>query len=102
MSTAMPSAGPPRDMGLIGLTGCGDRKHAPTSVPPEMLITGHRPPPTTSKYQRHGPSFHGSPVDPSTRSDERSWDRTGPSPWGIRARISVGLMPRTVTLWRSM
>ena len=58
-------------------TTCGDRKHAPTSVPPEMLITGQRPPPTTSKYQRHGASFHGSPVDARTRSDDRSCARTG-------------------------
>ena len=62
-STAMPSDGPPSEHGVIGCTTCGDRKHAPTSVPPEMLITGHRPPPTTSKYHRHGASFHGSPVD---------------------------------------
>src|SRR2546423_2614372 len=71
-STAMPSEGPPSDMGLMASTGCGERKQAPTSVPPEMLITGQRPPPTTSKYQRHGSSFHGSPVDPSARSDDRS------------------------------
>src|SRR4051812_43075226 len=101
-STAMPSAGPPNDMGLMGSTGWGDRKQAPTSVPPEMLMTGHRPPPTTSKYQRHGPSFQGSPVEPNTRSDDRSCDRTGSSPWGIRARINVGLIPRTVTPRRSM
>ena len=63
-----PSAGPPSDIGLIGSTGCGDRKHAPTSVPPEMLITGQRFWPTTSKYQRHGSSFQGSPVEPRMRS----------------------------------
>ena len=71
-------------------------------MPPEMLMTGQRPPPTTSKYQRHGPSFHGSPVDPRMRSDDRSWDRTASSPWGINARTSVGLIPSTVTRWRSM
>src|SRR5438309_5418730 len=79
-STARPSDGPPNDMGLMSSTGWGDRKQAPTSVPPEMLMTGHRPPPTTSKYQRHGPSFHGSPVEPRTRNDERSWLFTGSSP----------------------
>ena len=35
-------------------------------------MTGQRPAPTTSKNQRQGPSFHGSPVEASTRSDERS------------------------------
>src|SRR5205823_3579755 len=96
-----PRAGPPNDMGLMGWTGWGERKQAPTSVPPEMLITGHRAPPTTSKYHRHGPSFHGSPVDPSTRKEDRSWLRTGSSPCGISARTRVGLMPSTVTRWRS-
>src|SRR5439155_14276969 len=100
-STAIPSDGPPNDMGLMGWTGWGDKKQAPTSVPPEMLITGQRPAPTTSKYHRHGPSFQGSPVEPSTRSEDRSWLPTGSSPWGIRARTSVGLMPSTVTRWRS-
>ena len=100
-STAIPRAGPPSDMGLMGCTGWGDRKHAPTSVPPEMLITGQRPPPTTSKYQRQGPSFHGSPVEPRIRRADRSWARTGASPWGMRARTRVGLMPSTVTPWRS-
>src|SRR3954466_10276846 len=79
-STAMPRAGPPSDMGLMGSSGCGERKQAPTSVPPEMLMTGQRPPPTTSKYHRQGASFHGSPVDASTRSDDRSCAFTGPSP----------------------
>src|SRR4051812_9217965 len=95
----MPSDGTPTDVGLIGRSGWGDRKQAPTSVPPEMLMTGHLAPPTTSKYQRHGASFHGSPVDPRTRKVERSWACTGASPCGIRLRTSVGLMPRWVTPW---
>src|SRR5579862_8484066 len=72
-STAMPSEGPPRVMGLSGSTGWGERKHAPTSVPPEMLMTGHRRPPITSKYHHQGSRFQGSPVDPSTRNELRSW-----------------------------
>ena len=39
--------------------------------------------------------FHGSPVDPSTRSDERSCAATGSSPWRISARITVGAIPST-------
>ena len=35
-------------------------------------MIGQRPPPTFSKYQRQGSGFHGSPVEPRTRSDERS------------------------------
>ena len=59
-------------------------------------MTGQRPPPTTSKYQRHGASFHGSPVDASMRSDDRSCARTGSSPCAISARTSVGDTPRIV------
>src|SRR3954451_1843050 len=97
----MPSAGPPNEHGDNGCTTCGDRKHAPTSVPPEMLMTGHRPSPTTLKYQVQGASFHGSPVEASTRNDDRSYARTGPSPWAINARTRVGDTPSTLTRWRS-
>ncbi len=64
-------------------------------------MTGHRPSPTTSKYHRHGSSFHGSPVDARMRSDDRSCARTGASPCAISARISVGDTPSTLTRWRS-
>ena len=48
MSIAMPSAGPPSEQALIGSDGTGERKHAPTSVPPEKLMIGTREPPTSS------------------------------------------------------
>jgi hypothetical protein len=51
-SIAMPSAGPPSEHSLIGMAGVGERKHAATSVPPEQLMIGVRPPPTRSKSQR--------------------------------------------------
>ena len=51
-SIAIPSAGPPSEHGLIGIAGVGERKHAPTSVPPEQLMIGQRPPPTCSCSQR--------------------------------------------------
>ena len=91
---AMPRAGPPSEQALIGTTGVGERKHAPTSVPPEQLMIGQRPPPTSSKSHWYGPGFQGSPVVTSTRSDERS---ARGSPCGISARVSVGEMPRIVT-----
>src|SRR5436305_5666674 len=89
-STAIPSAGPPSEHALIGCTGVGDRKHAPTSVPPEQLMTGTREPPTRSNSHRYGSGFHGSPVVTNVRSDDRSLDG---SPWGSRARTSVGESP---------
>src|SRR4051812_549574 len=51
-SIAIPSAGPPTEHALIGPIGVGERKHAPTSVPPVQLITGTREPPTFSNSQR--------------------------------------------------
>ena len=65
-------------------------------------MTGQRPPPTTSKYQRHGvlvPRLAGRPEDAQRRQVVAP--RPGSSPWAISARTSVGLMPRMVTAWRS-
>src|SRR5829696_7061145 len=61
-SIAIPSAGPPSEQVLIGVTGVGDRKQAPTSVPPEQLMIGTREPPTVSNSHRYGSGFHGSPI----------------------------------------
>src|SRR5438034_11595344 len=93
-SIAIPSAGPPSEHALIGSARHADRKQAPTSVPPEQLMIGQRPPPTTSWSQRYGSGFQGSPVVTSTRSDERS---ASGSPSGMSARISVGEQPRMFT-----
>src|SRR6266545_6451531 len=71
MSMSMPSAGPRSVQGLSSVMGRGDRKQAPTSVPPEMLMIGQRPPPTTFRNHRYGSGFHGSPVEPRMRKDER-------------------------------
>src|SRR5438045_9787860 len=86
-SIAIPSAGPPSEHVLIGTDGTGERKHAPTSVPPEMLISGTRPLPTVSKSQRYGSGFHGSPVVTIVSSVE--WAASG-SPCGTSSRPSVG------------
>ena len=51
-SMSMPSAGPRRVEGLRLVMGSGDRKHAPTSVPPLRLMMGHRPPPASFRNQR--------------------------------------------------
>src|SRR6185503_3591752 len=93
-SIAIQSAGPPREQALIGIATVGERKQAPTSVPPEQLMIGQRPPPTSSKSQRYGSGFHGSPVVTIVRSDERS---VSGSPCGRSARISVGEQPSIVT-----
>src|SRR5438067_11027091 len=51
-SIAIPSAGPPSEHALIGSAAVGERKQAPTSVPPEQLMIGQRPPPTCLSSQR--------------------------------------------------
>src|SRR5438093_5814842 len=89
-STSMPSAGPRSVHGFSSVMGSGDRKHAPTSVPPEMLMMGHLPPPIFSSVHMYGSGFQGSPVEPMIRNDERSWFATCSSPSGISARIRVG------------
>src|SRR4051794_17173393 len=72
MSIAIPSAGRPSEQALIGIEGTGERKHAPTSVPPEQLMIGARRLPTLAKSQLYGSGFHGSPVVTKVRRDERS------------------------------
>src|SRR6476660_580123 len=71
-STAIPSAGPRRVHGFKELMGSGERKQAPTSVPPEMLMIGHRPPPTSRRNHMYGSGFQGSPVEPRIRREDRS------------------------------
>ena len=51
-SIAMPSDGAPSVHSLSGITGIGERKQAPTSVPPDRLMIGQRPSPPTSNSQR--------------------------------------------------
>ena len=72
-STAMPSDGAPTEHSLIGIAADGERKQVPTSVPPEMLMIGRRPSPTTVENQRYGSGFHGSPLEARIRRVERSW-----------------------------
>ena len=43
----------------------------PVSVCHQVSITGQRPSPTTSKYQRHASGLIGSPTLPSRRSEAR-------------------------------
>ena len=76
------------------MAGVGERKHAPTSVPPEQLMIGQRPPPTCSNNHRYGPGFQGSPVVTIVRSEDRS---AAGSPFGMSARMSVGEQPRMLT-----
>src|SRR5438552_15695700 len=99
-SIAIPSAGPPSEHALIGSAAVGERKQAPTSVPPEQLMMGQRPPPTTWYNQRYGSGFQGSPVVTSTRNDERSCPSSSSRPGGIHARVRVGQIASPATTSR--
>src|SRR3954453_17004516 len=93
-SMSCPSAGKPSATGFTGSLTQVARKHAPTSVPPDSLTIGTRPPPTCSNSQRYGSRFHGSPVVQIAFSDDMSL--VG-SPFGISARTRVGDTPSIVT-----
>src|SRR5688500_20208312 len=58
-SIACPSAGNPSATGFVAAIGVTERKHAPTSVPPELLTIGIRPPPPARSFsQPSGPTSH--------------------------------------------
>src|SRR4029450_9441257 len=59
-ATSIPSAGPRSEQGSSGRIGGGDRKQAPPSVPPDRLMIGSRPSPTSSENHRYGSGFPGS------------------------------------------
>ena len=55
--------------------------------------------PATCRSHVYGSGFHGSPVEPMMRSDERSCFAGHMSPCGLSARISVGETPSMFTRW---
>src|SRR2546430_16917241 len=96
-SAAIPGQGPMNELGWIGVHVVHPTMPPETSAPPEELMIGQRDSPTFRKYHHHGSGFQGSPVDPRTKSDQRSFVRTGSSPDRMSPRIAVGEMPRCVT-----
>src|SRR5438093_7576829 len=93
-SAAIPGHGPMNELGWIGVQVVQPTMPPEISVPPEQLMIGQRDSPTFRKYHHHGSAFHGSPVDPRTKSEERSFARGCSSPERISPRIAVGEMPR--------
>ena len=65
-------------------------------------MIGTSPPrPATSRSHMYGSGFHGSPVEPRIRSDDRSCFAGHSSPCGLSARTSVGDTPSMFTRWRA-
>src|ERR1051326_2794192 len=92
-SVAIPGAGAPSVHGFSSCMGSGNRNEPTISVPPEMLMMGQLPPPTRSKYNLQDLSSHGSPVEPSKRSDGIAGSGWSPL---IRMRMAVGETPKVV------
>ena len=63
---------------------------APVSVCHHVSTTGQLPPPMCCQYQTHASGLIGSPTEPSSRSDDRSWPSGNSVPHFMKVRIAVG------------
>ena len=87
----MPGSGSVADPGLVSVSpGSGAIMICPVSVCHHVSTIGQRPPPMTWWYQSHAFGLIGSPTDPSSRSDERSWRPGCSAPHFMHARMAVG------------
>ena len=87
---------------MVVTPGSGLIRIWPVSVCHQVSTTGVRSPPMTSRYQRQASGLIGSPTEPRTRSDVRSWLRGISSPCFMKARMAVGAQYRMLTLYCSM
>jgi hypothetical protein len=72
------------------IPGSGVIMIAPVSVCHQVSTTGQRSPPITLRYQSHAFGLIGSPTEPSSRSEERSWSAGMSAPHFMKVRIAVG------------
>ncbi|OXR39613.1 hypothetical protein B7C42_08319 [Nocardia cerradoensis] len=87
----MPGSGAMAAPGLAGvMPGSGEIMMAPVSVCHQVSTMGAVPAPMTSRYQRQASGLIGSPTEPSTRSEDRSWASGMSRPHFMKVRISVG------------
>ncbi len=87
----MPGNGAMADPGLVAVTpGSGEIMIAPVSVCHHVSTIGAVPPPMTSRNQRHASGLMGSPTEPSSRIDDRSWASGISRPHFMNVRTSVG------------
>ena len=63
---------------------------APVSVCHHVSTTGHRPPPMWVAYHIQASGLMGSPTEPSTRSEDRSWRSGYSAPHFMNVRMAVG------------
>ena len=87
----MPGSGKVAEPGLVVVTpGNGLIRMAPVSVCHQVSTMGARPPPMFTWYHSQASGLIGSPTDPSSRSDDRSWASACSGPHFMCARIAVG------------
>ena len=87
----MPGRGNVAEPGLVVVApGRGVIMMPPVSVCHQVSTTGQRQPPTCSWYHIHASGLMGSPTDPSTRSDDRSWASRCSVPHFMNVRMAVG------------
>ena len=70
--------------------GSGLIMMAPVSVCHQVSTIGVRSPPMTRRYQIHASGLIGSPTEPSSRSEDRSYSAGICSPHFMKVRIAVG------------
>ncbi len=78
--------------------GSGLIRIEPVSVCHQVSTIGALPPPMFRWYHSQASGLIGSPTEPRTRSDERSWRAGYASPCFMNERIAVGAQYRIVTL----
>ena len=77
--------------GFVVVTpGSGVSSAIPVSVCHHVSTIGQRPAPMCSRYQIQASGLIGSPTDPSSRREERSWRSACSGPHFMCARIAVG------------
>ncbi len=86
-----PGRGRIAEPGLHAVTpGSGLIMMPPVSVCHHVSTIGHRAPPITSRYHIHASGLIGSPTEPSSRSELRSWAAGRSAPHFMNVRIAVG------------
>ena len=87
----MPGTATCADPGLVAVTpGSGLIMMAPVSVCHQVSTIGAWSPPMTRRYHIHASGLIGSPTEPSTRSEDRSYFAGMSSPHFMKVRMAVG------------
>src|SRR5581483_12508319 len=72
---------------------------APVSVCHQVSATGHRSPPMCLRYHIQASGLIGSPTEPSSRSEVRSYFAGTSSPHFMKVRMVVGAVYRMLILY---